>query len=249
MEKLDRTHSLQLKKPLVFFDLETTGVNIAKDRIVEIAVLKAMPNGELLAHSRRIHPEMPIPYESSVIHGIYDDDVKDAPKFKQIARNLAQILEGADLAGFNVIKFDVPMLVEEFLRAGIDFDIKNRKLIDAQRIFHLMEPRNLAAALRFYCQEELHNAHSAAADTMASFQVLEAQIMRYQDVEIEDEKGNKYVPIKNDMTALHELTANKIVDLAGRLGYNSQGQVIFKFGKHINRTVEEVFEKLDTGYL
>lgn len=241
-------HTLKLKKPLAFFDLETTGINIANDRIVEIAIVKAMPNGEILKMAKKIHPDMPIPIASSLIHGIYDKDVEDAPKFKQVAKNLAQFFEGADLAGFNIIKFDVPMLVEEFLRAEVDFDISNRRLIDAQRIFHLMEPRNLSAAYRFYCGEELNNAHSAEADTFATYKVLEAQIQKYEGREVKDEHKSTTTTISNDMDILHELTASKMVDLAGRLGFNEKGDIIFKFGKHINQPVKEVFKKEPTYY-
>ncbi len=148
-------HTLHLKKPLAFFDLETTGVNIARDRIVEISVVKALPNGETEIRTRRVNPEMPIPLESSLIHGIYDEDVKDAPTFKMFAKNLATFLEGCDLAGFNSNRFDIPMLVEEFLRVGVEFDIKNRRTVDAQRIYHMMEPRNLSAAYKFYCDKSL----------------------------------------------------------------------------------------------
>lgn len=148
-------HKLNLKKPLAFFDLETTGVNIVRDRIVEISILKATVNGKREIKTMRINPEIPIPIEASLIHGIYDEDVKDCPTFREVAKNIAAFLEGCDLAGFNSNRFDVPLLVEEFLRAGVDFDTKNRKLVDVQRIFHMMEPRNLAAAYRFYCGKEL----------------------------------------------------------------------------------------------
>jgi DNA polymerase-3 subunit epsilon len=240
-------HKLKLKNPLVFFDLETTGINISQDRIVELSFVKAMPNGELQTKTRRINPEMPIPNESSLIHGIYDEDVKNESTFKSIAKSLAQFLEGCDLAGFNILRFDVPMLVEEFLRAGVDFQVTNRKLIDAQRIFHLMEPRNLSAAYKFYCGKELEDAHSAEADTMATYYVLNAQVERYENVQIKDENGNLINPIKNDMTVLHELTAAKIVDLAGRMAFNSEGVEIFNFGKHKGKTVEEVL-KIEPAY-
>ncbi|MCU0446657.1 MAG: 3'-5' exonuclease [Microscillaceae bacterium] len=241
-------HKLNLKNPLVFFDLETTGINISQDRIVELSFVKAQLNGELEIKTRKINPEMPIPVESSLIHGIYDEDVKDAPTFKSIAKSLAQFLEGCDLAGFNILRFDVPMLVEEFLRAGVDFQIANRKLIDAQRIFHMMEPRNLTAAYKFYCGKELEDAHSAEADTMATYHVLNAQVERYENVQIKDENGNLINPIKNDMSVLHDLTASKIVDLAGRMTYNHEGVIIFNFGKHKNRPVEEVFKIEPTYY-
>ncbi|WP_026999194.1 3'-5' exonuclease [Eisenibacter elegans] len=245
---IDRKHSLNLRKPLAFFDLETTGINITNDRIVEIAILKAMPNGELLPLTKRINPGRAIPLESSLIHGIYDEDVADAPLFKMVAKELYKFLEGCDLAGFNSIRFDVPMLVEEFLRAELDLDLSNRRLIDAQRIFHLMEPRNLSAAYKFYCDETLENAHSAEADTYATYRVLEAQVQRYEGVEIKNGEGQLYTPVKNDMDALHQITAEKMVDLAGRLGYNSKGEEIFKFGKHRDKTVLEVLQKEPSYY-
>lgn len=239
--------SLHLKKPLAFFDLETTGINITNDRIVELAFIKVMPDGELITKSTRINPTIPIPIESSLIHGIYDEDVKDKPTFKSLARNLAQFIEGCDLGGFNIIKFDVPVLVEEFLRCEIDFDISNRKLIDAQRIFHLMEPRTLSAAYKFYCGKELEGAHGAEADTMATFEVLKAQIEKYRDCSIKDSKGKLTVPIKNDMAVLHDLTASQFADLAGRISFNHNGEEIFNFGKYKNTKVMDVLQK-DPSY-
>jgi DNA polymerase-3 subunit epsilon len=238
---------LQLKKPLVFFDLETTGINIGSDRIVEISVLKIQPNGEKNIKTHRINPTIPIPAEASMVHGIYDEDVKDKPTFAQLAHSMNQFFTGCDLGGFNIIRFDVPLLVEEFLRANIDFDISSRKLIDAQRIFHLMEPRNLSAAYKFYCNKELVGAHSAEADTIATFEVFEAQIQMYENQKIKDDKGNESTPIKNDMAALHELTAVQFADLAGRLSFNEKGEEIFNFGKYKNMTVKDVFKK-DPSY-
>jgi len=239
--------SLILKKPLAFFDLETTGTNITSDRIVEYAFIKVMPNGELIKKASRVHPTVPIPIESSVIHGIYDEDVKDKPTFKSIAHSLAQFLEGCDLGGFNIIKFDVPILVEEFLRCGFDFDISNRKLIDAQKIFHMMEPRNLSAAYKFYCGKDLEGAHSAEADVFATYEVLKAQIERYKDCSIKDSSGKEIIPIKNDMHALHELTAQQFADLAGRIGFNDKGEEIFNFGKYRNMKVTDILQK-DPSY-
>lgn len=241
-------HTLHLKKPLAFFDLETTGVNIARDRIVELSVVKALPNGETEVRTRRVNPEMHIPIESSLIHGIYDEDVKDAPTFKNIAKNLASFLEGCDLAGFNSNRFDIPMLVEEFLRVGVDFEVKNRKFVDAQRIFHLMEPRNLTAAYKFYCGKTLVGAHGAEADTLATFEVLQGQIAKYEGVKIEDASGNEYEPIKNDVNALHELTASKIIDFAGRMVYNDKGEEIFNFGKHNGKKVVDILKAEPSFY-
>lgn len=240
-------HTLNLKNPLVFFDLETTGTNIAKDRIVEWAFIKALPNGEIEKNVEKINPEMPIPVESSVVHGIYDEHVKDAPTFKSIAKNLAKFLEGCDLAGYNIIRFDVPVLVEEFLRVGVDFSVNNRKLVDAQKIFFMMEPRTLTAAYKFYCDKNLEDAHTAEADTMATLEVLNAQIHHYEGVEIKDKEGNPFVPIHNDMTKLHELTNDRIVDFAGRMVFNDKGQEVFNFGKFKGKPVEWVLER-EHGY-
>ncbi|WP_080059304.1 3'-5' exonuclease [Spirosoma aerolatum] len=241
------THQLILKKPLAFFDLETTGINIAKDRIIDICIMKAMPGGEVVSKTQRVHPGMPIPLESSMIHGIYDDDVKDAPPFKTVARTLAQFLEGCDLAGFNSNRFDVPLLVEEFLRANVDFDVKNRRLVDAQRIFHLMEPRNLSAAYKFYCDKELVGAHGAEADTLASLEVLNAQVQRYHGM-VARTDGGRDVVFDNDIDMLHSLTANTNVDLAGRMVLNEKGEEVFNFGKHKGLPVIEVLKKEPSFY-
>ena len=241
-------HVFKLKRPLAFFDLETTGLSIVQDRIVEIAIVKAMPDGSLQSKTMKINPGRPIPLESSLIHGIYDEDVKDAPVFKTVARQIAQFLEGCDLSGYNIIKFDVPMLVEEFLRIDMDFSVENRRMIDSQKIFFLMEPRTLSAAYRFYCNEDLEKAHSAEADTMASYHVLNAQIQRYEDQAIKDDKGNFYKPIRNDIDFLHEITNQKMVDLAGRMVFNSQGVEVFNFGKHKDKPVSEVLQKEPNYY-
>jgi DNA polymerase-3 subunit epsilon len=236
-------HQLILKKPLAFFDLETTGINISRDRIVELSIVKALPNGTEEVRTMRVNPEMSIPVESSLIHGIYDEDVKDCPTFRQVAKTLAAFLEGCDLAGFNSNRFDVPMLVEEFLRVDVDFEVKNRRLIDAQRIFHLMEPRTLAAAYKFYCGKQLVGAHGAEADALATYEVLKAQISHYAGVEVEDANGNVAVPIHNDMDVLHKLTVSPNVDFAGRMIYNEQGEEVFNFGKHNGKSVIEVLKK------
>ncbi len=239
--------NLKLRNPLAFFDLETTGINVATDRIVEIAVLKIMPNGEQHKYVEKINPTVPIPLETSLIHGIYDEDIKDKPTFKQIAKNLAKMLEGADLSGFNIIRFDVPMLVEEFLRAGVEFDISKRKFVDSQRIYHLMEPRNLSAAYKFYCHKDLEDAHTAEADTIASFEVLDAQIALYENLVLKDKKGKEYVPIQNDVKLLHDLTASSIVDFASRMVYNDKGVAVFNFGKYKDQPVLDVLKK-DPSY-
>ncbi len=234
---------LKLKNPLVFFDLETTGINIARDKIVELSFLKIFPNGDQEKRTELINPGIPIPEETSLIHGIYDEDVKDAPLFKDIAKNLLKFIEGCDLAGFNILKFDVPMLVEEFLRAAINFDISKRKLIDAQKIFHLMEKRNLAAAYKFYCNKILDNAHSAEADAIATYEILLKQIELYEGQEVVDMKGNKLGIIQNDMETVHNITLQKMVDLAGRMVFNDQGIEVFNFGKHKGKSVVEVLKK------
>lgn len=239
--------SLNLKKPLAFFDLETTGTNITSDRIVEICILKVLLNNEISVKTTRINPEMAIPAESSAIHGIYDEDVKDKPTFKSIAHNLSQFLEGCDLAGFNCIRFDVPVLVEEFLRCGVDFDVSNRNIVDVQRIFHLMEPRNLSAAYRFYCNKDLEGAHSAEADTIATYEVLKSQLERYKECFIKDKDGKDFLPVQNDMKLLHQLTAAQYADLAGRIAYNDKGEEVFNFGKYRNQKVSQVL-KTDPSY-
>lgn len=237
-------HTLKLRKPLAVFDLETTGINISKDRIVEISIAKANLDGTVEVKTKRINPTIPIPLESSLIHGIYDEDVADAPTFRQIAKSLAQFLEGCDLGGFNSNRFDIPILVEEFLRVDSSlFDMKNRRMIDAQRIYHLMEPRNLSAAYSFYCNKTLNNAHSAEADALATLAVLDAQIKKYEGVKIEDADGNSYEPIKNDMEALHQLTSSNIVDFARRMTLNDKGEVVFNFGKNTGRKVETVLRR------
>ena len=226
---------LNLRNPLVFFDLETTGIDIAKDRIVEISMVKVMPNGEEIVKTRRINPGMPIPPESTAIHGITDEDVRDCPKFKEVAKSLAAQIEGCDLAGFNSNRFDIPMLAEEFLRAGVDVDLNRRKFIDVQTIFHKMEQRNLTAAYKFYCNKDLANAHSAEADTMATYEVLKAQLDRYPELENDVNFLSKYSSFTNN------------VDFAGRMVYNEKGQEVINFGKYKGRLVEEVL-KSDPSY-
>ena len=240
--------TLKLKRPLAIFDLETTGVNVASDRIVELCVLKAYPDGAEELRTLRINPEMPIPYESSVVHGIYDEDVANAPTFKEIAAELAEFLGDADLGGYNSNKFDIPLLMEEFLRANTDFSIANRFFVDVQNIFHQMEQRTLKAAYKFYCDKELVNAHSAEADVRATFEVLKAQVQRYEGQEWADKSGNVSVPVVNDIEALHKFTnLNRTVDFAGRLVYNSDNIEVFSFGKHKGKAVVDVF-KIEPSY-
>ncbi len=229
--------TLDLKKPLVVFDLETTGIDTTLDRIVEISLVKLLPSGEKEVKTRRINPEMPIPAEASAVHGIYDKDVADCPKFKEVAKSLASYIEGCDFAGFNCNKFDVPLLVEEFLRAGVDFDMKRHRVVDVQNIFHKMEQRTLVAAYKFYCQKELTDAHSAEADTLATLDVLLSQIDRYKD-ELEPN-----VEFLADFS-----TRSKTADYAGRIAYNDKNEEVFTFGKHKGRSVAAVFKQEPSYY-
>lgn len=226
---------LNLKNPLVFFDLETTGTNINSDRIVEICYLKVHPNGNEEAKTLRINPEMHIPEEASAVHGIYDADVADCPTFKSIARNIAKDIEGCDLAGFNSNRFDIPVLAEEFLRAEVDIDLSRRKFVDVQVIFHKMEQRTLSAAYKFYCGKNLDDAHSAEGDTRATYEVLKAQLDRYPE-------------LQNDIAFLSNYSSfNKNVDFAGRMVYNDAGVEVFNFGKYKGIPVTEVLRR-DPGY-
>ncbi|MDR1527664.1 MAG: 3'-5' exonuclease [Dysgonamonadaceae bacterium] len=226
---------LNLRNPLVFFDLETTGINIVSDRIVEISYLKIHPNGDEESRTRRINPEMPIPPQATEVHGITDEDVKEAPTFKSIAKSLAAQIEGCDLAGYNSNRFDIPLLAEEFLRSGVDIDLMKRKFIDVQTIFHKKEQRTLGAAYKFYCEKELENAHTAEADTVATYEILQAQLDRYPD-------------LKNDIAFLSDYSAfGNNVDFAGRIVYNDKMQEVINFGKYKGRLVEEVFRE-DPGY-
>jgi DNA polymerase-3 subunit epsilon len=239
---------LNLRNPVCFFDLETTGVNITHDRIIEIAVIKLMPNGEIHRKTNLVNPGRPIPPESTQFHGITDEDVKDKPMFKEIARDYARFMEGADLSGFSILKMDVPMLVEEFLRAGVDFDYQRKKIIDAQKIFHLMEKRTLAAAYRFYMNTEMSDSHSAEADAEASMEVLVAQIAKYDGQPVTDISGRKVGEIRNDMEVLSKLISDDMVDLAGRMIKNEKGEEIFNFGKHKNKKVTAVFKEEPAYY-
>jgi DNA polymerase-3 subunit epsilon len=226
---------LNLKKPLAFFDLETTGIDVSKDRIVEISILKVNPNQSHDSKTLRFNPEMHIPEEASKIHGITDEDVKDAPIFKHEAKNIAKFIEGCDLAGYNSNKFDIPLLAEEFLRAEVDFSIKNRNFVDVQVIFHKKEQRTLSAAYKFYCDKELEDAHSAAADIFATYEVLLAQLDRYPD-------------LGNEIETLSEFSYHKKnADLVGRIVFDEHGREVFNFGKYNGKPVEEVLAK-DQGY-
>ena len=227
---------LNLKNPLIFFDLETTGIDIVHDRIVEISFIKVYPGGKEECKTRRINPEIPIPPESTAVHGITDEDVKDCPTFRAIAKSLAAQIEGCDLAGFNSNRFDIPLLVEEFLRAGVDVDLSKRKFVDVQTIFHKMEQRTLSAAYKFYCNKSLENAHAAEADTRATYEILKAQLDRYPDV------------LQNDIKFLSEYSCfTKNVDFAGRVVYDENGEEVINFGKYKGRPVENVLQN-DPSY-
>ena len=226
---------LNLKSPIVFFDLETTGTNVSTDRIIEISYLKIFPDGTEESKTMRINPEMHIPESSSAIHHIYDADVANCPKFKEVAKNIAKSLEGCDLAGFNSNRFDIPLLAEEFLRAGVDIDLNKRRFIDVQVIFHKMEQRTLGAAYKFYCNKTLEDAHTAEADTRATYEVLQAQLDRYPN-------------LQNDVAYLSEYSSfSKNVDFAGRMVYDDKGREIFNFGKYKGMPVVEVLKK-DPSY-
>jgi DNA polymerase-3 subunit epsilon len=241
---------LNLTRPIVFFDLETTGLNVGADKIVELSMIKVMPDGEEISRTELINPGRHIPEEVSAIHGIYDADVADKPTFEQLADDLLAFIGDADLAGYNSNKFDVPLLVEEFLRCGRAFDLRNRHLIDVQNIFHKMEPRTLIAAYRFYCNQELTDAHQAQADTRATYEVLKAQLDKYEGVEYTDARTKKTcVPIQNDVKMLSNFTRDiHSVDLAGHIVFDKNQLPAFNFGKHKGVPVKEVFMKEPAYY-
>lgn len=227
--------TLHLTKPICFFDLETTGINITTDRIVEIAVVKVFPTGKEERKTWLINPEIPIPREASSIHGIFDTDVADKPTFKELAKEINAMINDSDLGGFNSNRFDIPLLAEEMLRAGIDFDMKGRVAIDVQTIFHKMEQRTLVAAYKFYCNKTLDDAHSAAADAQATYEVLKAQIAKYDE-------------LKNDTKFLAEFSSRKkFADFAGFIIYNEHDEECFSFGKHKGKRVEDVLNE-EPGY-
>jgi DNA polymerase III subunit epsilon len=226
---------LKLKKPVCFFDLETTGVNVSKDRIVEISILKVFPNGNKESFTWRVNPEMKIPAVTTAIHGISDEMVLNEPTFKELAPKVSELIKNSDLGGFNSNRFDIPLLAEELLRAEIDFDLKVNQAVDVQTIFHKMEKRTLEAAYKFYCNKDLTNAHSAEADTMATYEVLKAQL-------------DKYDGLENDMDYLSKFSSHQnFADFAGFIGYNKEGQEIITFGKHKGKVIEDLF-KTEPGY-
>ena len=241
--------NLQLSRPLVFFDLETTGLNIGKDKIVEICMLKVNPDGTQEEKNMRLNPERHIPEETSAIHGIYDADVKDAPTFAMVADDILKFFEDCDIAGFNSNKFDIPLLAEEFLRIGKRFDMRGRSVIDVQQVFHKMEPRNLIAAYKFYCGKDLVDAHSANADTRATFEVLDAQVAKYKDSTYEDRNGAVTHPVTPFVKDLDKFTrVNRNVDFAAHIVLNDKDVEVFNFGKHKGESVKEVFKKEPAFY-
>ncbi len=226
---------LNLKNPIIFLDLETTGVDVSRDRIVEISLVKVLVNGDREVKTRRVNPEMPIPAEASAVHGIFDDDVKDEPTFRMMAKSLAAYMEGCDLGGFNSNRFDIPVLVEEFIRAGVEVDFKRRLFVDVQNIYHQKERRTLEAAYQFYCGKTLEDAHSAEADAVATLEVLEGQLDKYPDLE-------------NDVAFLADYSMReRFVDYAGRVVYDDDGTEVFGFGKYKGRGVKAVFDR-DPSY-
>lgn len=227
---------LNLKRPLLFFDIESTGLNVATDRIVEISMVKVMPDGSRQVKTRRVNPTIPIPEAAQAVHGISDEDVKDCPTFAQLAKSMLQFMEGCDIAGYNSINFDIPMLTEEFMRVGMDPHLRERNLVDVQVIFYKKEPRTLSGAYKFYCDKNLDDAHAAEADTMATLEVLEAQLDRYPDLE-------------NDVAALAEFTKRgKMLDYAGRFVLDDNDQPIFNFGKHKGKSVSAVLASEPSYY-
>jgi DNA polymerase-3 subunit epsilon len=240
---------IKLSRPIIFLDIEATGLSVGSDRIVELSLIKVLTDNSTEIRTERVNPEMPIPDVVSKIHGIYDADVAECATFKMLAPSLQKFIGNADLAGYNSNKFDIPMLAEEFLRAGVDFDLDNRKLLDVQNIFHYMEPRNLSAAYKFYCGKPLIKGHTAEADAMATLEVFKSQLSMYEGREVEDDKGNKSIPVVNDIAKLSELSARtRNVDLAGRIVYNEKGVEVFSFGKHKDKSVVEVFTKEPSYY-
>lgn len=240
---------LFLKKPLAFFDIEATGLNPAKDRIIELSILKINPNETKESKTWLINPEYKISAEASQVHGYINSDLEDKPTFKSLSSEIKKFLTGCDLAGYNSLKFDIPMLMEEFLRAGVEYDIKKCNLIDVQNIFMKMEQRTLKAACRFFLNKDLENAHTAEADTFATFEILEAQLDRYQGHEFTDREGNKSVPVINDIKALHEFSSHhKNADLMGQIIFNKENVETFNFGKHRGSTVKDVFTKEPAYY-
>lgn len=240
---------LNLKKPLAFFDIEATGLSIVNDRIVELCIVKVNPNGSTESRTWLLNPDYPVNPEAESIHGYSNEFLKDKPTFKQVAKEISRFLHNCDLAGYNAIKYDVPMLVEEFLRADIDFDIKKRRTIDVQNIFMKMEQRTLTAAYKFYLQKDLEDAHTAEADTLATYEILKAQLDRYEKTIFKDKSGIESTPVQNDMDALHAFsTHHRNADLIGQFIYNENDEEVINFGKHKGKKVVDVFRDEPSYY-
>ncbi|MCD4735434.1 MAG: 3'-5' exonuclease [Bacteroidales bacterium] len=236
--------NLNLTRPLAMFDLETTGISIAYDRIVEISIVKANPDNSTEVFTKRVNPIIQISEEARSIHGISNEDVENEPSFKKIAPDVIAFMGNADLGGFNVIRFDIPLLMEEFLRSDVDFNLKGRKIVDVQNIFHKMEPRNLTAAYKFYCDKDLTNAHSAEADAVATMEILKSQIEYYKDTPYKTAEEDIIYPVANNIEDLSEFSYNtKNADLAGQIIFNEKEQEVFNFGKHKGKPVEEIFRQ------
>ena len=239
---------LNLDRPLAFVDLETTGKDISSDRVVQIAVLKVFPDGREEMRSKKVNPTIPIPPEASKVHGIVDVDVINAPIFSQIATGVANYLEDSDLAGYNSNKFDIPLLMAEFSRADVEFKLEGRRFIDVQTIFFKMQPRTLQAAYRFYCDQQLENAHDAEVDVRATYEVLKAQIQRYEETGFTEADGSLSFPIKNDVQVLSDFTPFSLLDPAERVIYDDKQQIVFNFGKHKGKALTEVFKAYPDYY-
>ncbi len=239
---------LNLVRPIAFIDLETTGIDIVKDRIIQIAVLKVFPDGKEEMKTWMINPTIPIPAVTSEIHGIYDEHVKNNPTFKDIADSLVNYINDSDLAGYNSNRFDIPVLIAEFSRVDIDFKLEGRKIIDVQTIFHKMEPRSLKAAYRYYCGEKLVGAHDAENDIRATYEVFKAQLERYENEEYEDKDGNISYPVKNNLDELQEFIPFDFLDPTKRVIYDEHNEVIFNFGKYKGKPVAESFKKEPNYY-
>ena len=232
---------MKINKPVVIFDIETTGLDIINDRIIDISLIKINTDKSKIEKSYRVNPEIPISRESSLIHGIKDKDVINLKPFKSYASEIFEFIKGCDLGGFNILKFDLPILIEELIRCDIDLKINNIKIIDALRIYHLMEKRNLSAAYEYYCNKKLENAHNAYADTSATVEIIEKQLEKYENMEVTDNKGNILGKISKDIDSIGSIIENNIVDISGRIIKNSRNIEIFNFGKYKNQSVEKVF--------
>jgi len=231
-----------ISKPIVVFDIETTGLDIINDRIVDISLIKVNSNNSTIEKKYRVNPVIPISKESSLIHGIYDKDVSSCKQFKDYAKEIYQFINGCDLGGFNILKFDLPILIEEFMRCNINLSISNTKIIDALRIYHLMEKRNLSAAYKFYCNKNLDNAHDSYADTIATLEIIKKQIEKYENQEVIDNKGNILGTISQNVDSIWSIIKTNLVDISGRIIKNSENKEVFNFGKYKNQIVSEIFK-------